>query len=74
METMKGVRERHQKEIEEFQENCPHEIISDWMQYYWAPGHYSHEVKICERCEKVMESNLPVWKIIKDEVKINEKK
>ena len=52
---MKELRERHKKEIIEFQESCPHEKLSDWMPYMWAPGHFSHDVKICTRCEKTME-------------------
>ena len=58
--TIKEVRKRHEKEIETFRDNCPHEVISDWMQYHWAPGHYSHDVKICDRCEKTMEERYPV--------------
>jgi len=52
---MKELRERHEKEIIEFQESCPHSEISDWMPYMWAPGHYSHDVRICIRCEKTLE-------------------
>jgi hypothetical protein len=55
--TIKQIRERHKKEIEDFQSNCRHLTISDWMPFMWAPGHYSHEVKICLRCNKIMETN-----------------
>ncbi len=55
-ETIKEMRERHDKEISEFREACPHKKISGWMPYEWAPGHQSGFVKVCERCEKTMES------------------
>lgn len=53
-DTMKEMKERHQKEIEDFQNNCPHTVLSDWMPYMWAPGHYSCDVRVCERCNKIM--------------------
>jgi len=52
---MKEIRERHKKEIIEFQEACPHTEVSNWMPYMWAPGHFSHDVRICMRCEITME-------------------
>jgi len=55
-DTMKQVRERHVREIEDFQNNCLHTFVSEWMPYMWAPGHYSNDVKACVRCEKVMET------------------
>lgn len=58
-ESIKQIRERHAKEIEDFQENCSHSNISDWMEYHWAPGHYSHHVKICNRCQKIMDEKYP---------------
>ena len=54
--TMTEVRERHKKEIEDFQRDCPHTEISDWMPSMWAPEHYGLDVKICNRCYKVMET------------------
>ena len=54
MENEKEMRERHKKEIEALQVECPHMAISDWMDYYWAPGHYSHQVKVCKKCGKTM--------------------
>jgi hypothetical protein len=52
---IKEMRERHQKEIEDFQNNCLHIEVSDWIPYMWAPGHYGNDVKVCERCNKIME-------------------
>jgi hypothetical protein len=53
--TMKQLRERHKQEIVDFQSACLHTIISGWLPFMWAPGHYSGEVKVCERCDKIME-------------------
>lgn len=54
-DNIKQVRERHEKEIENFQSNCSHSKISDWIEYHWAPGHFSHYVTVCERCGKIIE-------------------
>jgi len=51
---IKEIRERHIKEITEFQESCPHPEVSNWMQYHWAPGHYSHDVRTCIRCGMIL--------------------
>lgn len=53
-ETITQISERHKKEIEEFQEACPHSI-SNWMPFMWAPGHFGKNVKVCERCGKTLE-------------------
>ena len=54
-ESMEQMRERHEKEIRELQDNCKHEELSDWMNFMWAPGHFDGKVKICNFCEKVIE-------------------
>jgi hypothetical protein len=54
-ETAKEMRERHIQELEELQNTCLHLVISDWMPFMWAPGHYGKDVKICNRCHKTME-------------------
>ena len=58
-ETIKEMRARHEREIKEFREACPHKEISGWMPYEWAPGHQSGHVKICKRCEQTMERKEP---------------
>lgn len=55
-DTMEQMRERHNQEIEDFQNNCLHTFISEWTPYMWAPGHYENDVRICVRCEKVVET------------------
>lgn len=54
METIKQMRKRHEGEIEEFQNNCPHKKTV-WMPYMWAPGHFGANVRVCKRCEKIIE-------------------
>ena len=54
METAKEMRARHERELEELQEQCLHPKVSDWLLQEWAPGHFVGEVKICELCEKVL--------------------
>ena len=58
MENEKEMYERHKKEIEELQAQCPHTVISDWMPYEFAPGHIWSSVKVCEFCGKTMETCL----------------
>jgi len=53
------MRKRHEKEIEELQNNCKHEKISDWMDHYWAPGHWGGKVKVCEFCNEIIEKQKP---------------
>ena len=57
MEEIKQLREQHKKEIDDFMNSCPHTEISDWMPFMWAPGHFSHNVKVCKRCEKIIEND-----------------
>jgi len=54
-ESMKVMRERHKKEIEDFQAACEHEKISEFVPKEWAPGHIHSEVKYCLKCEKITE-------------------
>jgi len=61
-ETIKEMRERHEREIESLQENCPHPLDqrSDWMEMCWAVAHSSgYFVKECNLCGKVMEKSDP---------------
>ena len=55
IENIDQMRERHKGEIEALQLTCKHESISDWMEYHWAIGHYSHDVKVCNLCGKTVE-------------------
>jgi hypothetical protein len=60
--TMQEIRDRQEKERNDFQDKCPHKKLSDWTEYHWAIGHYSGtDVKYCLRCEKTIEkrNNFP---------------
>jgi hypothetical protein len=61
--TMAEIKKRQQEEIEEFQDSCPHASISNWIPYMWAPGHFGNHVKICERCNKIMEEDIPLCSV-----------
>ena len=56
-EEMNKIKERHAKEIADFIEACPHPKITGWIPFMWAPGHFSHNVKVCERCGKTVDLN-----------------
>jgi len=56
MEDIKEMTRRHQEEINNLQNNCSHEKVSQWMPFMWAPGHFGADVKCCEFCGKVIES------------------
>jgi hypothetical protein len=54
-------KEFHQK-VKELREKCEHEKVSDWMTYYWAPGHSTGlEVRICERCRTIITERTHCW-------------
>ena len=54
METIKQMLKRHEREIRELEAECPHKKLSKWMDWAWAPGHFSGRVKVCENCGKVI--------------------
>jgi hypothetical protein len=53
-ETIKEILDRHKKEITDYQEACPHQA-STVMPFSWAPGHYAGDVRVCDRCNKILE-------------------
>ena len=54
METFIEMKKRHEAEIAQLQENCPHGK-SSWMPFSWAPGHFAGDVLVCEFCGKILE-------------------
>jgi len=53
--TLREIKERHEREIQKFIDSCPHPKISEPISYMWAPGHFSDKkVRICERCNKII--------------------
>lgn len=61
-ENIEMMRKRHEKEIAKLQKNCKHKEISDWMEYHWAVGHFSHYVKVCLFCGKTVAEDSPKFK------------
>jgi len=54
VKTVKELRERHKKEIEDFQSRCSHPE-STWMLEAWAIGHFTgYECRDCSVCEKTL--------------------
>ncbi len=54
MENYKKMIKRHNKEIKDLQNNCKHKKVSDWVDFMGAPAHVSHQVRVCEFCDKEM--------------------
>jgi hypothetical protein len=66
--TIKELRDKHRREIEEFQKKCKHSDISGWIDEWWAPGHSTgKQVKVCNICEKVVEATKSTFGVIKSE-------
>jgi len=57
MTTAKELRDELERKLEELRKFCPHDEVSDWMDYMWAPGHFAGQVRICKRCEKILEES-----------------
>lgn len=46
------------KAVKELRENCSHEVLSEWVEVYWAVGRSAgYESRFCERCGKQMDPN-----------------
>ena len=55
MKTYKQLQREFDKKVEKAQKLCPHKNTY-WADHWWAMGHYSgYQVKICRRCNKVLE-------------------
>jgi len=54
--TAKELYEKYEKDLKDLQDNCKHGDVSDWLTYYWAPGHSNSEAKQCNICHKIMET------------------
>lgn len=61
-ENIEMMRERHEKEIASLQSKCKHKDISDWQEFHWAVGHFSHYVKVCLFCGKIVKKDIPKFK------------
>jgi len=54
MSAARELREEFEKKLRALQDSCPH-IETKWVQSMWAPGHISGSVKVCMRCDKILE-------------------
>ena len=65
-EDIKQMKERHEKEIKELQENCKHKKVTDWLDMWWAPGHSTgSKVKVCKFCGMIVKKKSPFKHLIK---------
>jgi len=56
MKTHKQLEEQFEKDVEELQNKCKHQDVSDWMDQWWAVGHTTgYQVKVCNICNKIIE-------------------
>jgi hypothetical protein len=52
----KILREKYEHDRKELQDSCSHPK-TEWMDYSWAPGHIAGKVRVCTRCEKIIEKS-----------------
>ena len=72
VENIKMMQKRHKEEIKDLQDLCPHREVSDWMEYHWAIGHFSHHVKVCTFCGIIVSEKHPEYVSLENaEVKEN---
>ncbi len=53
--TAKGIREEFERRLSHLQESCSHEK-SKWTRVRDTPGRGSHQILVCQRCEKILET------------------
>ena len=54
-ENIEQMRLRHEREIIQLQENCPHLELTEWSEWYWAIGHKALSYRRwCKHCGKLM--------------------
>jgi len=53
--TAKELRRLFEEDLLLLQEECKHESVTDWIPYYWAPGHGNGTCRVCENCDKIIE-------------------
>ena len=72
MENIDEMRKRHEAEIRTLERSCPHEQLSEWADWTWAPGHFSGRVRVCENCGKVVKRDKKAGPIMQ-RLKVEEK-
>lgn len=52
----KLIKEEFEDELNDLQNKCVHNNMSEWMEHSWAPSHFSgYQVKQCNICWKIIE-------------------
>ena len=55
MESYDQLKEEFDKKIEALQKRCKHKK-THWAEFWWAMAHSAgYEVKVCDRCRKILE-------------------
>ena len=54
METIKQMRGRHEREIKQLRDECPHDE-TEVLPYEWAVGHRDGFVRACKECGQILE-------------------
>lgn len=58
MSEYKRLKEKFDQDVKELRENCPHIVLSDPVEVYWALGHScGYSSRFCERCGKQMDES-----------------
>lgn len=58
-ENIEQMRERHKQEIQELQDGCHHNKISECSPYLCDSARWSHCVKVCTYCGKLLFTTTP---------------
>ena len=62
MKTYKELEEEFNKKVKNLQKKCKHQIVSGWIDEWWAPGHFTgNQIRRCEFCNKVIEKKRLEW-------------
>lgn len=55
-QTAKELRVKFEADLKALQDGCKHEDQTDWLPYYWAPGHQDGEAVGCKLCDKILKT------------------
>jgi hypothetical protein len=68
MKSYDDLKKEFDDAVEKLRNECPHEDVSDWMEYYWAPAHSTGTlVKSCNFCRQIVRRLRPNFKFEKVE-------
>lgn len=60
--TFDELKKEFDDKVQKLRDSCLHTNLSEWMDYQWAPAHSTGiEVKICNRCQKIIEERTKCW-------------